>query len=139
MQKPFGSGEGRQIKKPSRTAVAMLMLLIAATVAVFTVYRVLMNFEHFEIVLAVYMIIAAALIVTYFVYNRGMSRRGVTADMLPESWSEEQKESFIADGERRFKRSRWLLIPIFAFLFTFAADLFELFVIPFFGNMFGSL
>lgn len=139
MQKPLGNGSGKGIKRPSRTAVTMLILLVVVTVAVFVAYRFFMQFEYFRIVLAAYMIIAAALVLTYVIYNRGMSRRGVTADMLPESWSEEEKAEFIADSERRFKRSRWLLIPIFAFFFTFAMDIIELFVVPFFSNMFGGL
>jgi len=53
-------------------------------------------------------------------------------------WSDEEKKEFIADGKRRQDRSRWLIIPIFAFFFTFAIDIFELFVIPFFTGLFAK-
>ena len=34
-------------------------------------------------------------------------------------------------GKRRMKRSSWMLILIMAFLFTFAFDMLELWVLPF--------
>ena len=50
--------------------------------------------------------------------------------MLPADWSEEQKESFVKDAELRIKRSRWMLVVILAFLFTFTFDIIELWVVP---------
>ena len=113
-----------------------MISLIAVTAVVFCIYRVLMKFPYFEVVLILYMVLATAFLLAYVIYNRGMSRKGITAEMLPEEWSEEQKKEFIADGERRMDRSRWLIIPIFAFFFTFAMDILELFVIPFFTDLF---
>ena len=83
-----------------------------------------------------YMTVAAAAILTYVIYNRGFSRKGVTEDMLPDSMTSEQKAEFIADGEQRLKKSRPLLIVIFAFAFTFIADVIELIAIPFLGGLF---
>lgn len=125
-------------KRISSRAVGMLLLLVLVTMVVFSVYRFLLDFYYFEIVLIVYMVIATAFILTYFIYNRGMSRRGITAEMLPESWSEEQKNEFIESGERRFQKSKWMLIPIFAFLFTFAYDVIELLVVPLLRDLFFS-
>ncbi len=126
-------------KKPDAKAIAILLLLILMTLAVFLFYRVMMNFPHFEIVLIAYMVLSVAFVVAYLIYNRGMSRRGVTREMLPEEWSEEQKTEFLEDAIRRRKNSRWMILPIFAFLFTFAMDAMELFVIPFFSEMFSNL
>ncbi|MBQ2999761.1 MAG: hypothetical protein IJD64_04800 [Clostridia bacterium] len=123
-------------KKPYTKAVVTLILLILVTLAVFLFYRLMMNFPHFEIVLIAYMVLSVAFVVAYLIYNRGMTRRGVTPEMLPDDWSEEQKTEFIEDGIRRQKKSRWMILPIFAFLFTFAIDAMELFVIPFFVEMF---
>ena len=123
-------------KKPDTKAVVTLILLILVTLAVFLFYRLMMNFPHFEIVLIAYMVLSVAFVVAYLIYNRGMTRRGVTPEMLPDDWSEEQKTEFIEDGIRRQKKSRWMILPIFAFLFTFAIDAMELFVIPFFVEMF---
>lgn len=123
-------------KKPDTKAVVTLILLVLVTLAVFLFYRLMMNLPHFEIVLIAYMVLSVAFVVAYLIYNRGMTRRGVTPEMLPDDWSEEQKTEFIEDGIRRQKKSRWMILPIFAFLFTFAIDAMELFVIPFFVEMF---
>ena len=76
------------------------------------------------------------MILTYVIYNRGLSRRKLSEDMLPETWSDEEKREFLADGERRLRASRWMLIPIFAFLFTFAFDMLELYVLPVIRGLF---
>lgn len=130
--------EGEATKKPDSRTVGMLMLLVVVTMVVFAVYRFLIDFYYFEVVLIVYMVTATVLVLTYLIYNRGLSRKGVTEEMLPESWSEERKTEFIENGQQRLKRSRWLLIPIFAFLFTFAVDLLELLVIPLLQDLFFS-
>ena len=67
---------------------------------------------------------------------RGFSRRGVTPEMLPEEWSEEQKEAWIEDGKERMRRSKWMIVPIFALVFTFGVDLIELFFLPFVKELF---
>ena len=113
--------------------------LIGVTAGIFVLYRTLMetlSFEAFRVVLIVYMVIAAASTLFYVIYNRGMSRKGVTPDMLPDDWSEEQKREFIEDGKARLKRSRHLLIVIFAFFFTFVIDIIELVAIPMFKGWF---
>lgn len=124
-------GDGaKQCKKISARTVGMIALLVLVTAVVFAVYRCLLNFYYFEAVLIGYMVAATALIAGYLIYNRGLSRRGLTAEMLPGSWSEEKKKQFMEDGERRFQKSKWLLIPIFAFLFTFFYDVIELLLVP---------
>ena len=122
-------------QKPSKQAMTRLIFLIIVTMTVFAVYRFLMGFPHFEIVMAVYMILGTGFLLAYVIYNRGMSRKGITVDMLPAEWSAEEKTEFVENGKRRQERSRWLLIPIFAFFFTFAMDILELFVLPFFTNL----
>ena len=128
--------ELKPTKKPSKQGILMLVMLIVATVVVLTFYRVMMNFSYFEIVLIAYMVITLGLVVVYVIYNRGFSRRGLTAEMLPDEWSEERKNALIEDGKRRQHRSRWMIIPIFAFIFTFGVDMVELFMIPFIRNLF---
>ena len=126
----------QKIQKPSSDAVKRLVLLILVTLVVFVFYRVMMNFYYFEIVMISYMVLSVGFMVAYIIYNRAFSRRGVTRDMLPEEWSEEQKSEFIEDGLRRQQKSRPMLIPIFAFIFTFSVDAIELFVLPFFEGLF---
>ena len=112
------------------SAIFKLVTLIFVTGGVFAVYRILMTFKYFEITLAVYLIALTAFIVTYIVYNRGMTRRNLTPEMLPDEWSYDKKIEFIEDGKRRSKKSSWMLMFIFAFIFTFAFDLLELYVLP---------
>lgn len=129
------SSESRTLTK---NAVILLAILIIATVVVFGTYRFLLTHYYFELVLIAYMVIETVFIVAYLVYNRGMSRRGITAEMLPDEWSDEEKQKFIDDGKERLKKSKWMLVVILAFLFTFAIDIIELIVIPFFGRLFGK-
>ena len=130
----------KKTNKRGSRAEKLLTLLILALVsaAVLLIYRVTMRFAIFEVVFWVYLALSAALILTFVIYNRGFARRGVTAQMLPEEWSPEKKEEYIADGERRLRRSRWMLIPILAFVFTFFVDVIELFALPFFSALFGG-
>lgn len=131
------SGQGAG-KRPDSRAVGFLMLLVIVTMTVFALYRFLLDFYYFEVVLIVYMVIATAFVLSYFIYNRGLSRRGITPEMLPDTWSEEQKLAFVEDGKRRLQRSKWMIIPIFAFLFTFSVDLIELLVLPTLRDLFFS-
>ena len=109
--------------------IGRLLVMIAATAIIYGVYRFMLTQPYFEIVLGIYLAAATAAILGYVIYNRGFSRSGITRDMLPDTMSEEQKDAFIEDAKRRSERSRWLLIIAFAFLFTFAFDAFELFVL----------
>ncbi len=111
---------------------------IAITMVVFCIYRFLLDRLYFEYVLTAYMIIAAVIIFTYVIYNRGFARRGLTPEMLPDTMSDEEKKEFIEDGERRLRRSRPLLMLIFAFSFTFVYDVIELITIPFIKELFGK-
>ncbi len=137
MPKNTDEKEQREHKTPSKNAIILLAILIVATVVVFCTYRLLLNYYYFELVIIAYMVIETAFIFAYLIYNRGMSRRGITPQMLPDEWSDEEKEKFINDGKERLRKSRWMLIIIFAFLFTFAIDIIELTVIPFFARLFG--
>ena len=127
--------ENKNVGKDGKKLAVRLMILIVVTMAVFAVYRFSMNYPYFQTIMFVYMALATAVILGYVIYNRGFSRRGVTAQMRPDSWSDEEKERFIADGKRRLDASRWMLYPIFAFLFTFAMEIVELIVIPFFKGL----
>ena len=121
----------------TKKAVLLLVSLVLCSTAVLCVYRFMMNFENFEYVMYAYWAIEAVLVFSYVIYNRGFSRKNLTLEMLPESWSDEEKSDFIESGKIRLRKSRWMLVPIFAFLFTFAVDVFELFVFPMIFDMIG--
>ena len=122
-------------KKAAKKALTKIAVLVAVTVVVFVVYRFFMQRPEFYIVFGIYAVITAASVIGYVIYNRGFSRNGITREMLPLEWSEEEKSKFIEDAKRRSERSRWLLIIAFAFLFTFAFDAFDLFVLK---GLFGA-
>ncbi len=114
----------------------LLLTLVGNTVLIFAIYRIAIGFEWFPVVMWVYLIATAGLAVGYTIYNRGFSRRGITAEMLPDTMSAEQKCEFIADGERRARRSKWMLTLLIPLILTFAFDLLELYVFDYFAGLF---
>jgi len=110
----------------------LLLTLVGNTLIIFAVYRLAIQTTLFPYVLGLYLAAAAVMTVIFVVYNRGFSRRGVTAEMLPDTMSAEEKCEFIADGERRLKKSKWMLTVLFPLLFTFTYDIIELFVLEYF-------
>lgn len=119
----------------TKQTVIRLLLLIFSTAIIFGFYRYALNTGFFLVVMIVYLVALTALLLGYLIYNRGMMAKKVTYETLPDDWSEEKKTKFIEDTQRRKQRSSWMVIPIFAFVFTFAFDLFELFLLPFIENM----
>lgn len=114
----------------------LLLTLVINTAVIFAIYRIAIGFEWFPVVMWVYLIATAGLAIGYTVYNRGFSRRGITADMLPDAMSAEEKCEFVADGERRARRSKWMLTLLIPLILTFAYDLLELFVFDYFTGLF---
>jgi len=115
-------------KKSSGRIWLLLLAEIAGTVVAFALYRLAANLS-LGFVFWVYVAITTALALTYVIYNRGLSRRGVTIEMLPDTMSAAEKEEFIADAARRMKRSKWMLALLIPFLFTFLFDAVELFLL----------
>lgn len=114
----------------------LLLTLVCNTVIVFSVYRIAIQTTLFPYVLGLYLTAAAVMTIVFVVYNRGFSRRGVAAEMLPDTMSAEEKCEFLADGERRMKKSKWMLTVLFPLLFTFSYDIIELFVLEYFTALF---
>ena len=119
----------------SKNKFVMLLTLVFTTIVVYGVLQVVLYFE----IIAIYWIylgITLALIIAYLLYNRGMSRRNITSDMLPEDWTYEQKEEFISEAAGRMAKSKWLLMFILAFIITFGIDVVVLFYGDYFSNLF---
>lgn len=114
-----------------------LGILVAVTAGLFVLYRYLMEQPYVRIALTVYLVVATTALLTYVIYNRGFSRRGITEEMLPDAWSEEKKREFLEDGQRRLCRSRPLLIVVAALFFVLLFDAVELFVFPFLKSLVG--
>ncbi len=118
-------------KKVSLRPLMLLGALILSYTVVYGTYRILISNADPIPVMIVYMTLSTVLALTYVIYNRGFSRKNVTADMLPKSWSEEQKNEYINDGKIRLKKSKPLLIAVLAFFFTFITEALDLIVFPF--------
>lgn len=93
-------------------------------------------YYFFPIVMFGYMAALTVLVFVYIIYNRGFSRKGVTVDMLPDEWSDEKKLEFVESGKKRLERSKWLLVFIISFLFTFIVEAILLFMLPMVEGLF---
>ena len=114
----------------------LLLIVALNTAIIFGFYRLMLNFLYFEFVMGGYLVITAGFVFSYVIYNRGFSRHNLTREMLPEEWSEEKKIEFVESGEKRLKRSKWLLVFILAIVFTFVVEAIMLFVVPFLRGIF---
>lgn len=87
-------------------------------------------------VMVLYAVAGAAFLFTYIIYNRGFTRDNITPDMLPDTMNEQQKEEFIQNGKDRKRKSKWMIIVIFALFVPLAVDFIVLIAIP---TLFGSI
>ncbi len=99
-----------------RGAVGKALVLSANLILFLSLYYLLpqVGFYHLPFI---YVLGGAALALWYVIYNRGFSLHNATPEMLPDSYSREEKEAMLEEAERRMKRSRWallILIPLIA-------------------------
>lgn len=126
----------REKKPVNKASARQLIVLIVNTVLFFAVYRILIfygemtskTFGSFVVMIA-YMALLLGFVLGYLIYNRFLYRKGVTKEDLPDEWSDEEKEAFIANGERRLQKSKWMMLIIFPLIFTFLMDAIDLFII----------
>ena len=118
--------------------IIRLLALIATVAGVYGAYKFFLGaFEEYTLhILIIYSVLATVSTLTYVIYNRGFSRRGLTPEMLPDTMSAEEKQEFIEDGVQRLRRSRPLLMVVLAFAFTCVAELVELIALPFILGVF---
>ena len=115
-----------------------MLLLVANTLVLTSLYMYLVKTQYMMIALWTYLALTVGFSATYIIYNRGFSSKGVTRDMLPDSMTDIEKDEFIADGDRRLARSKWMLTVIFPLVMTFCLDLFVLYILePLFMNIGG--
>ena len=79
----------------------------------------------------------ATLLIIYVVYNRAFSRKNVTVDMLPSSWTKEAKEEYVEDGKRRLEKSKWMLAVIIPLMVPIALDALLIYTLPLIQGLFG--
>ena len=117
--------------------LARLGGLIVTTAIVFLLYRFLINTPFIKITLIAYIATATAVILAYVIYNRGFSRKGLTPDMLPDTMSKDEKKEFIEDGERRLKKSKWMLTILFPMIVIFMWDIIEIYLLDYIKALLG--
>lgn len=122
--------------KKGKNLLLHLVITVVLSLVLLAFYYFSLNFSFFPFVMWGYMIALAALALAYIIYNRGMSRKGITADMLPDEWEEDKKREYIENGNNRLRRSKWMLILMIAFVITFAAEAITLFVVPLIDGLF---
>ena len=107
-----------------------ILPLILNTVVFFGLYSYLVSKPKFMMpTLWVYFALTAGFCFAYVIYNRGFSRMKLTPDMLPASMSAEEKAAFIADGQERIEKSKWMLTVIFPLLMTFILDILNMYIL----------
>ena len=130
MKKDNGLPEEKEEKKVGKRAVAKLLSLVALSAVLLGIYKLFIELFNFEYIFFIYLGAEIVLIVIYLFYNRGLSLKGVTKDMLPDTMSDSEKGELLSSAERRLKRSSFMLIPIIAIIFTLIFDTVELYILP---------
>lgn len=106
---PAPAGRPKTVREAfARLNKKLLLLLLVNCIVFIGLYRFLIStaftFTVQKVVVITYMVAAAVLILVYVIYNRGFSLRGVTADMLPDTMTEKEKDDCIADAAEREKK-----------------------------------
>ena len=83
------------------------------------------------------LVMAFLVFLPFIIYNKGMYLKGVTEEMLPDEMSLEEKRALIDGAKRRLERSKWMIMLIIGFIFTFAVEAVLLFVLPWIEGMIG--
>ena len=114
----------------------VMLYLLANTALLIALYYAIPALTRFSYMPQIYLMVGAVLGIYYVVYNRGFAGKGVTPDQLPDTMTLEEKQKFIDDSRERMQKSRWVLTVLIPILVTYMIDMFYLFVIPYFKNLF---
>lgn len=130
----------KSVKDISPAAMKRAALIVGNTVILTFIYFGSMGINQpvlSAIVTVGYWLAFAGFLIAYIIYNRGFTRKDVTADMLPDTWSEERKKAFIVDSQNRNKKSKWMLSVIIPIMVPIALDAIVLFTWPIIQNLLG--
>ena len=136
MKKQIGNSPKKTIAPEVRNRAALILI---NTVLLTIIYFGSQNIGQpilSIIVTAAYWLILAVFALVYIIYNRAFSRKGITVEMLPDTWSYEKKCEYVEDAKRRFERSKWMLSVIIPFMVTVMLDAIYLFTWPMIQNLF---
>ena len=107
--------------------LALLMLGIFAAIAL--PYYILLAMQVLWATPVLYTI-AATLFLVFFFVNRGFSREPVSREILPDTWSESQKDAFIENDVMRKAVGRKIMIVMTPILLLVMIDMITLFILP---------
>lgn len=138
--KKSSKNETSKIKKSiSPQAKRKAALITANTIILTFIYFGAMCIDQpilSVVVTAVYWAAFAVLLIAYLIYNRAFSNKNISSDMLPDSWSNEKKEAYIADCKRRTERSKWMLAVIIPIMIPIMLDAIYLFTFEMIKGLF---
>ena len=112
MQPP--SGDHRRAKQ--------MVLILVANLMLFGTLYYLLPLLGFYYLPFIYLGIASVLALWYVIYNKGFRTLHKTPDMLPDSFTIEEREFMVADGKRRMESSRWMLLILLPIIAVFLID-----------------
>mgnify|MGYP001203520548 CR=1 FL=1 len=136
--KKDGRNNGERYTGPKKFNFRLLFILVCNTILIFSIYRIGVHYE-FVPMIWIYFGVTFALSLAYIIYNRGLSRRNITPDMLPDNWSAVEKQKFFDEDKAWREKSKWMLTIIIPLIFTFMFEMIDLYFIDYFKNLFPSM
>ena len=124
---------------PNKRVMRDAGILMLNTVLFFGLYKALLiyaertdeTFYSFLVMLA-YMLILGSFLIAYFIYNRCLYRKNLTPEDRPDTMTAQEKRDFLADGEARLAKSRWMMLIILPLVLTFLFDAVDIFILDLF-------
>ncbi|MBR4032908.1 MAG: hypothetical protein IKJ07_09275 [Clostridia bacterium] len=115
-----------------------IIYFVAINLNVIVLPASLLGFPIFlaHVVTILYWVALAVFLIVYIAYNRAFSRKGITVEMLPDTWTAEQKTEFVENGQRRLENSQWMLSVIIPLIVPIMLDAIYLFTWPIIENLF---
>lgn len=104
----------------------LLLQLIISCVVVMAIYQTALYFQ-FKPIMWIYYVLLIVSVLAFIYFNKGINRKVVTWEQLPEEWSDAEKDSFIIKLNKHKKIAKKILLLIIPLLFTFAFDVMYLF------------
>ena len=121
------------MKPEGKKLFAYLFLNSAILITLYFLIPSLLSFSYMP---QIYLLLGAVLALYYVIYNRGFVAKNATPDELPNHMTPVQKQAFIEEGQRRFKKSKWVLTILIPIILTFFIDIIYLFLYPYLEDLF---
>lgn len=128
------------IKKIPQDVLWRIALIAFNSVILTVVYFGFMQMESpilSPIVTVGFWVAFAVVLIVFVVYNRGFTQRGITIDMLPDSWSEEKKAAYIENIAKRQKNSKVMLMVLIPLAVPIMIEAIVFFTLPTIQNLLG--